>query len=68
MGPRRYFYKIHDMWLTCFATSKASAMDMVGDQVDEILTELQALKRAKHGDKDLADHIQSSYMCDLMCS
>ena len=64
---RRYFYKMYDVWLNCFANSKAQAVDMMGGQVDEILTEREALKRAEHGDKELADYIRSSYMCDLMC-
>lgn len=64
---KRYFYSMYGVWLNCFAKSRAHAADLVGPMAEEILTEKEALKRAKDDD-ELRGYIQSSYLCDLMCN
>ena len=64
---RRYFYKLNDTWLPCFANSRAEAMDMLLEKPEEILTERQAQKLAEN-DEDLAWCLECSLMCDLMCN
>lgn len=64
---RKYLYRIHDVWLTCFAKSKEEVKTLMGEDVEEILTLRQAQKRAEQGDKELSDYLQMSYLCDLMC-
>lgn len=64
---RVYYYKYMDMWLTCRAKSKMEVELMVGASYPiQILTEREAKKRAKH-DRELADYIQSTWLCELMC-
>ena len=64
---RRYYYRLHDMWLSGHARSRKQMLEMIGIEPEELLTEAQALRRAERGDKELADHIQSAFLCDLMC-
>lgn len=63
---RRYFLKIHGIWLSCFAKSRREAVQDMPFPPEEILTERQAQKKAEQ-DQELADCIQSSFLCDLMC-
>ena len=63
---KRYFYKLHGLWLTGFARSRKHLLEMIGIPPEELLTEKQAIQRAER-DRELADFIQSAYLCDLMC-
>lgn len=64
---RLYYYRYMDMWLHCFAKSRADAQKRLDFLPDIVLTEKEALRRAEKGDTELADYIQSTYLCELMC-
>lgn len=72
---RVYYYRYMDMWLTCRAKNKKEAarliggeeLLLIGDDLLLILTELEAKKRAEH-DPELADFMQSTWLCELMCN
>lgn len=65
---RRYFYRMYDMWLSCFAMSRAHVLELTENGADEVLTEREAVKRTQSGDEDLAHCLRSTIMCDLMCN
>lgn len=62
-----FYYNYMGIWLHCFAKSRADAMEKVGFLPEEMLTEKEAQRRADNGDTELADYIQSTYLCELMC-
>lgn len=64
---RLYYYQICDVWMTCFASSKAQVRSMFEGQPEEVLTEREAERRAQN-DSDLANYIQCAHLCDLMCN
>lgn len=64
---RRYYYRMFDMWLSCFAKSKKQVVEMLQIAAPDIVfTEKEALKLAER-DPELAKYIENSHLCDLMC-
>lgn len=62
-----FYYRYMDMWLHCFAKSREDVKKRLDFEPEMVLTEKQAIRRAENGDNELADYIQSTYLCELMC-
>lgn len=66
-----YYYKYMDLWLSCRAKNKRDVTRMFENSEatpEKILTEREAHRRAERGDQELADYLQSTFMCALMCN